>query len=75
MSGVLIIQSASITDADDSFKSLINEAMARFCQFMGKDFVPFLPHVMPNLMKAAESSDIVVTESKFPLPNLGLNDH
>jgi hypothetical protein len=60
---ILIREQATITDPDDPSLSLIHEAMARICHCLGQDFVPYLSYVMPPLLKSAESSDIVVTDS------------
>lgn len=54
-------QSAKL-DSDDPQVSFLLQAWARICRCLGQDFVPFLAHVMPPLLKSARMSpDVQVT--------------
>ena len=44
---------ASITDDDDPQESYLLHCWGRMCRVLGQDFVPYLPAVMPPLMKLA----------------------
>ncbi len=46
------VQNAGL-DADDPFSSYMLQAGARICTTLGQDFVPYLPVVMPPMLKAA----------------------
>lgn len=54
---------ALVTEPDDPSSSLIHDAMVRICHTLGPDFVPFLTFIIPPLLRAAEATDILVTES------------
>ena len=41
-------------EADDPIISYLISAWARMCKIIGKDFVQYLPVVMPNVLKAAQ---------------------
>jgi hypothetical protein len=43
-----------VTDPDDPQASYLSAAWARLCKVMGADFVPYLPTVMPALLKSAQ---------------------
>ncbi|KAJ1723452.1 importin subunit beta-3 [Coemansia erecta] len=43
----------TVADADDPQASYLQQAWARLCQLLGRDFEPLLPVVMPPLLTAA----------------------
>ncbi|KAJ2366878.1 importin subunit beta-3 [Coemansia sp. RSA 2607] len=43
----------AVTDADDPQASYLQQAWARLCRLLGRDFEPLLPVVMPPLLTAA----------------------
>jgi len=50
-------------ESDDPQVSFLLQAWARVCRCLGKDFVPFLGHVMPPLLHSAKiSPDVTVTD-------------
>ncbi|KAK5125268.1 hypothetical protein LTR85_000944 [Meristemomyces frigidus] len=46
---------AGITDDDDPQESYLLHCWGRMCRVLGQDFVPYLPAVMPPLMKLAQA--------------------
>jgi hypothetical protein len=56
---------AVAVDIDDPQRPYIDEAMARLCQCLKKDFTPYLAAILPPILYAAEKSDITITESMF----------
>ncbi|KND04212.1 uncharacterized protein SPPG_01645 [Spizellomyces punctatus DAOM BR117] len=44
----------SITDADDPQSSYLLSAWARICKVLEADFVPYLPYVLPPLLRSAQ---------------------
>ncbi|KAL1918162.1 uncharacterized protein VTP21DRAFT_3428 [Calcarisporiella thermophila] len=51
---LLVQTQQSITEADDPQISYLLGAWARVCKVLGTDFVPYLPVVMPPLLKSAQ---------------------
>jgi hypothetical protein len=45
----------SITDADDPQAQYLMHCWGRMCRVLGKDFLPFLPNVMPPLLELASA--------------------
>ncbi|RKF55383.1 Importin subunit beta-3 [Golovinomyces cichoracearum] len=45
----------SITDSDDPQAQYLMHCWGRMCRVMGRDFVPFLPNVMPPLLELASA--------------------
>lgn len=46
---------SGITDEDDPQESYLLHCWGRMCRVLGQDFVPYLPAVMPPLMKLAQA--------------------
>jgi HEAT repeat protein len=46
---------ANITDADDPQAQYLMHCWGRMCRVLGKDFLPFLPSVMPPLLELARA--------------------
>jgi importin-5 len=46
---------STIVDEDDPQESYLLHCWGRMCRVLGQDFVPYLPHVMPPLMKLAQA--------------------
>ncbi|CAK9435939.1 uncharacterized protein LODBEIA_P05510 [Lodderomyces beijingensis] len=56
------IQQTAVED-DDPVKQYLEQAWSRICRILGKDFLPYLPSVMPPLMITAKASqDISLLE-------------
>lgn len=51
---LLLNSTGDITDADDPQASYLSAAWARICKVMAAEFVPYLPAVMPALLKSAQ---------------------
>ncbi|KAJ3017191.1 hypothetical protein HKX48_003673 [Thoreauomyces humboldtii] len=51
---LLRLTQASITDDDDPQSSYLLAAWARLCKVLAEDFVPYLPFVLPPLMRSAQ---------------------
>ena len=47
----------SLQQQDDSLLSYISQAEARIAKAMGSEFAPYLPHVIPQLLKSAAITD------------------
>lgn len=53
-------------EVDDPQVSYMISAWARICKIMGKDFQPYLPVVMPAVMKTASiKPEVAVLDSKL----------
>jgi hypothetical protein len=46
----------NITDADDPQAQYLMHCWGRMCRVLGKDFLPFLPEVMPPLLELAKAN-------------------
>eukprot|EP01119_Soliformovum_irregulare_P006133 TRINITY_DN1791_c0_g1_i1.p1 TRINITY_DN1791_c0_g1~~TRINITY_DN1791_c0_g1_i1.p1 ORF type:complete len:1082 (-),score=281.10 TRINITY_DN1791_c0_g1_i1:40-3285(-) len=54
----------TVLDNDDPQVGFLLQAWARICRCLGKDFVPYLGHVMPPLLQSAKlSPDVTVYDS------------
>jgi len=54
---------AVVLDNDDPQVGFLLQAWARVCRCLGKDFVPYLGHVMPSLLHSAKlSPDITISD-------------
>ena len=52
-------------DADDPQMSYLISAWARMCKIIGKEFVQYLPVVMPPVLKAAQiKPEVALLDSK-----------
>ena len=52
------------TDSDDPTTGYMLQAHARICKTLGEEFVPYLPYVMPGLLKSAGiKPDVTVRDS------------
>lgn len=61
---VLVSTSSAPHDADDPQAFYLMQAYARICRCLKADFIKYLPHVMPSLIKAAEQKpDIQVRDA------------
>ena len=55
---------ANITDADDPQSQYLMHCWGRMCRVLGKEFLPFLPTVMPPLLELASAkADVQILES------------
>merc|ERR1712190_226210 len=45
-------------EADDVQREYIKEASERICQCLKKDFAPFLPNLLPGILKSLQLSDL-----------------
>ena len=53
-------------EADDPQISYLISAWARMCKIIGKDFVQYLPVVMPPVLKAAQiKPEVTLLDCKF----------
>lgn len=56
---------STITDEDDPQESYLLHCWGRMCRVLGQDFVPYLPAVMPPLMKLAQAkADIQLLDNE-----------
>ncbi|CEP09674.1 hypothetical protein [Parasitella parasitica] len=55
----------SVTEDDDIQTTYLLAAWARMCKMMGQDFLPYLPNIMPPLLKSAK----LTPEFTFVDPN------
>jgi importin-5 len=53
---IQLIHSAqeNIKGDDDAQMGFLHQSWSRIARVMGSDFLPYLPHVMPNLLKAVQ---------------------
>ncbi len=52
-------------EGDDPIISYLISAWARMCKIIGKDFVEYLPVVMPNVLKASQiKPEVAVLDGK-----------
>lgn len=55
----------NISDADDPQSQYLLHCWGRMCRVLGRDFVPYLPHVMPPLLTvAAAKADIQLLDDE-----------
>lgn len=55
----------SVVEYDDPVKPYLEQGWGRICKILGKDFVPYLPVVLPDLMSAAKAAqDITLLEEE-----------
>lgn len=58
-------------EADDPQMSYLISAWARMCKIIGKEFVQYLPVVMPPVLKAAQiKPEVALLDSKNMLRNI-----
>lgn len=50
----LLASGLNFDEEDDPEISYMISSWARMCKILGPEFAQYLPHVMPNVMKAAE---------------------
>lgn len=50
----LLRSGLNFDEEDDPEKSYMISSWARLCKILGPEFAQYLPHVMPEVMKAAE---------------------
>lgn len=56
---------ANLKDDDDEIRQQLDQAWARVCKLMGRDFLPYLPEILPSLMTTAKASqDINVLDEE-----------
>jgi len=48
----------SVKSADDAQAGFLHQSWSRICRVMGKDFLPYLQHVIPGLIKAAAQDEV-----------------
>jgi aspartate oxidase len=62
----LLSSGLSFDEEDDPEISYMISSWARMCKILGADFAQYLPHVMPNVMKAADfTPNINVVDGKI----------
>jgi importin-5 len=57
-------------EADDPQISYLQQAWARLCKALGQDFVPYLPHIIPNLLAAASIQPHIILCNRMYLCRL-----
>ncbi|ODV82553.1 hypothetical protein CANARDRAFT_10457 [[Candida] arabinofermentans NRRL YB-2248] len=56
---------STLTGDDDPVKTYLEQGWGRICKLIGKDFIPYLPGVLPPLLEAAKATqDISVVEEE-----------
>lgn len=61
----LLSSGLSFDEEEDPEISYMISSWARMCKILGADFAQYLPHVMPNVMKAADfTPNINVVDGK-----------
>ncbi|ODV97107.1 hypothetical protein PACTADRAFT_74674 [Pachysolen tannophilus NRRL Y-2460] len=67
------IQEAAVED-DDPVKPYLEQGWGRICRIIGKDFLPFLPGVLPPLLQAAKATQDLSLIDEDDVDELGAND-
>ncbi|KAF6062903.1 HEAT repeats family protein [Candida albicans] len=65
----------SATEDDDLVKSYLEQAWGRICKILGKDFLPYLPSVLPPLMLTAKASQDISLLEEEDAEELKLNEN
>ncbi|BAM38794.1 importin beta [Theileria orientalis strain Shintoku] len=60
------------TDPDDPVKDYVGEALGRFCTALGVNFVPFLPKIVPTLLRELTNCAKSVNEDEDMTLAMGL---
>lgn len=53
---IMIALQETCTDVDDPLKSFLEQGWGRICKLIGKDFVKYLPLVLPPLLQTAKAA-------------------
>lgn len=64
----------STTDDDDTVKQYLEQAWGRICKILGKDFLPYLPSVLPPLMVTAKASQDISLLEEDDAEELKMNE-
>lgn len=64
----------SATEDDDLVKLYLEQAWGRICKILGKDFLPYLPSVLPPLMLTAKASQDISLLEEEDAEELKLNE-
>lgn len=56
---ILIVLQENCTEVDDPLKSFLEHGWGRICKLIGKDFVKYLPLVLPPLLRTAKAAQDV----------------
>ncbi|PVH18353.1 uncharacterized protein CXQ87_001277 [Candidozyma duobushaemuli] len=56
---IMIVLQETCTDLDDPLKSFLEQGWGRICKLIGKDFVKYLPLVLPPLLQTAKAAQDV----------------
>ncbi|GME78129.1 unnamed protein product [Ambrosiozyma monospora] len=64
----------TITGDDDPLKTYLEQGWNRICKLVGKDFVPYLPTVLPPLLEAAKATQDISVVDDEEVDELNMNE-
>lgn len=67
------IQQTSV-DEDDPVREYLEQAWGRICRIIGKDFLPYLPEVLPPLLLAARATQDISLLEEEQVEEFNLNE-
>ena len=61
--GLIHTAQQNLKGDDDAQAGFLHQSWSRICRVMGTDFLPYLPHVMPGLLKAVQLDETADPDS------------
>ncbi|KAG7696759.1 hypothetical protein KL951_003215 [Ogataea haglerorum] len=64
----------NLTGEDDPAKTYLEQGWSRICKLIGKDFIPYLPGVLPPLLEAAKAAQDISIVDEDEVDELNQNE-